>query len=67
MARIAFDDRGPAALEIAGAKLSGKYNLAAFDFAAGTLLLTEAGAKRRALYLVQGAAALSRMILAARM
>ncbi len=44
----------------AGAKLAGKYNLAAFDFATGTLLLTEAGAKRRAsLYLVQGRAALA--------
>jgi formamidopyrimidine-DNA glycosylase len=42
-----------------GAKLAGKYNLAAFDFAEGTLVLTEAGAKRRAaLYLVQGEAAL---------
>ena len=37
------------------AKLAGKYNLAAFDFASGTLLLTEAGSKRRAaLYVVQG-------------
>jgi formamidopyrimidine-DNA glycosylase len=38
-----------------GAKLAGKYNLAAFDFATGTLVLTEGGAKRRAaLWLVQG-------------
>jgi formamidopyrimidine-DNA glycosylase len=38
-----------------GAKLTGKYNLAAFDFEAGSLTLTEAGAKRRAaLYLVRG-------------
>jgi formamidopyrimidine-DNA glycosylase len=38
-----------------GAALRGKYNLAAFDFPNGTLLLTEAGAKRRAaLYLIQG-------------
>jgi formamidopyrimidine-DNA glycosylase len=37
------------------AKLAGKYNLAAFDFGKGTLVLTEAGAKRRAaLYLVRG-------------
>ncbi|HTC78685.1 MAG TPA: DNA-formamidopyrimidine glycosylase family protein, partial [Terriglobales bacterium] len=37
------------------AKLSGKYSLAAFDFAAGSLILTEAGAKRRAaLYVVEG-------------
>ena len=43
----------------AGAKLSGKYNLAAFDFAEGSLVLTEAGAKRRAaLYVVQGDTAL---------
>jgi formamidopyrimidine-DNA glycosylase len=42
-----------------GIKLSGKYNLAAFDFPRGTLLLTEAGTKRRAsLYLLQGEAAL---------
>ena len=38
-----------------GAKLGGKYNLAGFDFAQGTLVLTEAGAKRRAaLFVVQG-------------
>lgn len=38
-----------------GARLAGKSNLAAFDFASGTLVLTEAGAKRRAaLYLVRG-------------
>jgi formamidopyrimidine-DNA glycosylase len=42
-----------------GAKLSGKYNLAAFDFAEGSLVLSEAGTKRRAaLYVVQGEAAL---------
>jgi formamidopyrimidine-DNA glycosylase len=42
------------------AKLSGKYNLAAFDFAGGTLMLTEAGAKRRAaLSVVRGEAALA--------
>jgi formamidopyrimidine-DNA glycosylase len=36
-------------------KLSGRQNLAAFDFPAGTLVLTEAGAKRRAsLHVVQG-------------
>ena len=36
----------------AGAKLGGKNNLAAFDFAEGSLVLTEAGSKRRAsLYL----------------
>jgi formamidopyrimidine-DNA glycosylase len=42
-----------------GAKLSGKYNLAAFDFPRGTLLLTEAGTKRRvSLHLLQGEIAL---------
>jgi formamidopyrimidine-DNA glycosylase len=41
------------------AKLSGKFTLAAFDFREGTLVLTEAGAKRRAaLYLVRGEDAL---------
>jgi len=44
----------------AGAKLAGKIGLAAFDFSSGTLLLTEAGTKRRAaLYLVRGEAVLS--------
>jgi formamidopyrimidine-DNA glycosylase len=32
----------------AGAKIGGKYQLAAFDFPNGTLVLTEAGSKRRA-------------------
>ena len=32
----------------AGAKLSGRQNLAAFDFPTGSLVLTEAGSKRRA-------------------
>jgi formamidopyrimidine-DNA glycosylase len=42
-----------------GVKLSGKYNLAAFDFPNGTLLLTEAGSKRRAaLHVVRGGDAL---------
>ena len=42
-----------------GAKLSGKYNLAAFDFDAGTLLFTEAGTKRRAsLHVIRGESAL---------
>jgi formamidopyrimidine-DNA glycosylase len=42
-----------------GAKIPGKYGLAAFDFASGSLLLTEAGSKRRAsLHLVYGEAAL---------
>jgi formamidopyrimidine-DNA glycosylase len=43
----------------AGAKLPGKIGLAAFDFSSGTLVLTEAGTKRRAaLYLVRGEAGL---------
>jgi formamidopyrimidine-DNA glycosylase len=42
------------------AKLPGKMGLAAFDFGSGTLVLTEAGSKRRAsLYLVQGEANLA--------
>jgi formamidopyrimidine-DNA glycosylase len=43
----------------AGAKLPGRIGLAAFDFSPGTLVLTEAGTKRRAaLYLVHGEAGL---------
>ncbi|HKQ98769.1 MAG TPA: DNA-formamidopyrimidine glycosylase family protein [Candidatus Polarisedimenticolia bacterium] len=43
----------------AGAKPPGKIGLAAFDFEGGTLLLTEAGTKRRAsLHLVRGEAGL---------
>ena len=39
----------------AGAKIPGKLGLAAFDFSNGTLLLTEAGSKRRAsLHIVRG-------------
>jgi formamidopyrimidine-DNA glycosylase len=46
----------------AGAKLGGKIDLAAFDFANGTLLLTEASPKKRAsLHLVEGEAALSEL------
>jgi formamidopyrimidine-DNA glycosylase len=45
-----------------GAKLAGKQNLAAFDFDAGTLTLTEAGSKRRAgLWLLEGAGALAEL------
>lgn len=44
----------------AGAKLPGRIGLAALDFPTGTLVLTEAGTKRRAaIHLVQGEAALS--------
>jgi formamidopyrimidine-DNA glycosylase len=44
----------------AGARIQGKIGLAAFDFPTGTLLLNEAGAKKRAsLHLVQGEAALA--------
>ena len=43
-----------------GAKIPGKVGLLALDFAHGTLLLTEAGTKRRAsLHVVQGRAALA--------
>jgi formamidopyrimidine-DNA glycosylase len=43
-----------------GAKLAGRYALAAFDFPNGTLTLTEAGAKKRAsLHVVRGEAALA--------
>ncbi|MGA2393060.1 MAG: DNA-formamidopyrimidine glycosylase family protein [Candidatus Lustribacter sp.] len=43
-----------------GAKLAGRNALAAFDFPNGTLVLTEAGSKRRAsLYVVRGEAALA--------
>jgi formamidopyrimidine-DNA glycosylase len=43
----------------AGAKVPGKIGLAAFDFDAGTLVLTEAGSKRRAsLHIVRGEEAL---------
>jgi formamidopyrimidine-DNA glycosylase len=43
----------------AGAKIGGRNNLAAFDFPAGTMLLTEAGTKRRAsLHLLRGREAL---------
>ena len=43
-----------------GAKVPGKVGLAAFDFDNGTLILTEAGSKRRAsLYLVRGEAELA--------
>jgi formamidopyrimidine-DNA glycosylase len=44
------------------AKLPGRISLAAFDFAEGTLVFTEAGTKRRAsLHLVEGEAALAAM------
>ena len=46
----------------AGAKIPGKVGLAAFDFDAGTLVLTEAGSKRRAsLHVVRGDEALASM------
>jgi formamidopyrimidine-DNA glycosylase len=42
-----------------GTKVPGKLGLAAFDFSTGTLILTEAGSKKRAaLHLVRGEAAL---------
>jgi formamidopyrimidine-DNA glycosylase len=46
----------------AGAKLAGRQSLAAFDFRNGSLVLTEAGAKRRAsLHVVRGEEALEAM------
>jgi formamidopyrimidine-DNA glycosylase len=43
----------------AGARLAGRNNLAAFDFSSGSLVLTEAGTKRRAsLHVLRGADAL---------
>jgi len=43
----------------AGSKVPGKIGLAAFDFSSGSLILTEAGSKRRAsLWLVRGESAL---------
>lgn len=46
----------------AGAKLAGRNALAAFDFPNGSLVLTEAGSKRRAsLYVVRGDSALDAM------
>ncbi len=46
----------------AGAKLAGRQSLAAFDFPGGSLVLTEAGAKRRAsLHMVKGAEGLQAM------
>jgi formamidopyrimidine-DNA glycosylase len=43
----------------AGARVPGKIGLAAFDFSSGTLILTEAGTKRRAaLHLARGEASL---------
>jgi formamidopyrimidine-DNA glycosylase len=45
-----------------GAKIGGRNNLAAFDFPNGSLVLTEAGTKKRAsLHVVRGAAALDRL------
>jgi formamidopyrimidine-DNA glycosylase len=46
----------------AGAKPPGKVGLAAFDFPTGTLMLTEAGSKKRAsLHLVRGESELARL------
>src|SRR5205823_3508894 len=43
-----------------GARIPGKLGLAAFDFPSGTLLLTEAGSKKRAsLHMAQGETALA--------
>jgi formamidopyrimidine-DNA glycosylase len=46
----------------AGVKLAGRQSLAAFDFAEGSLVLTEAGSKRRAsLHIIAGEAGLQAM------
>ena len=51
---------GRFAWEKKGAKLPGRIGLAAFDFSSGTLILREAGTKKRAsLHLVEGEAALA--------
>lgn len=43
-----------------GARSAGRQNLAAFEFTTGTLVVTEAGSKRRAsLYVVRGEQALT--------
>ncbi len=56
--RLHWKDRG--AGPAGKAPLAGKIGQAAFDFSTGTLLLTEAGTKKRAsLYLVQGREALA--------
>jgi formamidopyrimidine-DNA glycosylase len=48
--------------KVAGARLAGRQTLAAFDFPNGSLVLTEAGAKRRAsLHVVRGEKALAEM------
>ena len=55
MARAALDDRGTIALAAAGREVIGRQSLAAFDFPNGSLVLTEAGTKRRAsLYVIEG-------------
>ena len=59
MAGAAFDDRRRLHWRAKGAKLGGRQNLAAFDFPDGSLVLTEAGSKRRAsLYVLAGEEAL---------
>jgi len=53
------DDRRPAALASAGREAGSRNQLAAFDFPDGSLVLTEAGTKRRAsLHVVRGEDAL---------
>ncbi len=59
MARLPLDDRGTTSLEGSRRKGAGKASLAVFGFSAGTLLLTEAGTKRRAsLHVLRGEEAL---------
>ncbi len=58
--RFKWITRATEATDIARPKIPGKVGLAAFDFAHGSLILTEAGSKRRAsLYLVRGERALA--------
>lgn len=58
--RLHWRDFDPSDPKRTRAKLGGRNNLAAFDFPHGSLVLTEAGTKRRAsLHLVQGEAALT--------
>ena len=64
MAGGAFDDCGTIALAGAGTRLAGRQSLAAFDFEDGSLVLTEAGTKRRAsLHVVRGRRDCARLIL----
>ena len=61
--RAAPDDCGTPALARRGAPIPGKVGLAAFDFPAGRVILTEAGSKRQAsIHIVRGEEAVEAMI-----